>query len=185
MAINPIGGMGPWGPGGFGPSAWLEWDKLAAEFWRLLKACEFEEAEIVLQKMFEFSRGRAALMAAYDICLAAFEEALAAAVGTAGAIGEGFVLAEGGIIICIAIIGIYALGGGSRPISGSSGGDIAGWSPHPIKRAEEYAEIERMILKNPHQAGGLISAPKANPLSHDTKVAAANMLLKYIKASRA
>ncbi len=181
--------MPPFGSGDFGPSLWPAFQILVARFWQLLDAGELVEAEAVLGQIFAMATGRAAMMAIYESCLTALEAALAAAVGTAEVVGGAVVLPEGGIILCVAIIAIYAIGGGSQPAyaegaSAAGGSASVQWRPKPVKRAEEFDRLEKLLFKKPYQAGGLVTAPKANYLSPKAQKAAASILLKTIKAFR-
>ncbi len=185
--INSFGGMPAFGPGGFGPSIWLAFNALVAKFWQLLEAGKLEEAEAVLEEIFALSRGLAPLMATYERCLAALEAALEAVGGVVEAVevvGGAFTLPSSGIIICVAIFALWAVGGGSQPKygEGSSSGGPVSWYPHPIKRAEEFDKLEKFLFKHPYQAGRLISAPKSKYISHKAQVAAARVLLRTMKA---
>jgi hypothetical protein len=175
MQVNPMSQ-----PPGFSGTPLLEriWPRLSqliARFWQCLEAEEYEAAEAVLAEIFELAAGRVVFMQIYEELAAALAVALEV-------VAEGTVILGGGIdiVICIAIISIWAIGCGSKPVYAETGGRKSSailWRPAPIRRAQEFDELERILFKHPPAARRLIGAPKYHPRSRKAQAAAARMLL--------
>ena len=159
-----------------------------AKFWDLMAAESYEEAAAVLDELATILRAFPAAARAIEI-LGGLEEALAAALAAAGEIGAGFTLGGGGIIICIAIVCVLAIGGGSQPVYADEGrGGLqpsswrpGWWRPKPDKELEK---MMRALLKNPSAVRGLVTAPKMRTISPKARKAAYRLMHSKLVGKR-